>query len=79
MLIPFSVGKTIIFVAGILNLVFLLMVYFSCRCIMPIKMFNKLSKKDWFKKFYRYHCYYWWAFFISVIVHTVLAFYLYVF
>jgi hypothetical protein len=28
-------------------------------------------------KFYSYHCYFWWGFFISVIVHTVLAFYLY--
>jgi len=35
---------------------------------------NKLFKYKWFQKFYSYHCYYWYALFISVALHVILAF-----
>jgi hypothetical protein len=58
---------------GISNLIFLVLVLFSCRCFLGVKWYLVLMSKPWFKKFYRYHCWYWWGFVISVTLHTILA------
>ncbi len=66
-------GK-LVFILGIANLVFLFLVFFSCRCLIGTKTYLKLLQQLWFKKFYQYHCIYWWGFMISVALHTILAF-----
>ena len=58
---------------GVTNLVFLLLVFFSCRCVMGRAMFEWLWKNSWYQKFFSYHCYLWWGFFISVLAHTIIA------
>ena len=61
----------VIYVLGILNLVSGLLVFFSCRCLPGSKLAHGWMQKRGYQRFYRYHCYYWWIFWISVIVHAV--------
>lgn len=61
----------IIFVLGIINLVSGVMVYFSCRCLPGSGIGKRLMKYKWFQKYYKWHCYIWWVFWGSVIIHAV--------
>ncbi len=65
----------ITFALGIANLVGLLLVFFSCRCLMGTNLAQKLYQHNWYKKFYSNHCRYWWFFFLTVLLHTLFAFY----
>ena len=69
----FILAQQIIFILGLINLISLLLVFFSCRCLMGNRIAKFLMKKNWFRKFYIYHGYYWWIFFISVFFHSILA------
>jgi len=60
------------YILGLANILGLLLVLFSCRCIMNIKP-ERLSKSKLYTNFYKYHCYYWWFFIISVLLHAILA------
>jgi hypothetical protein len=60
------------YLLGYANIIGLLLVLFSCRCINGIRP-KALSKSKFYPVFYRYHCYYWWFFIISVALHAVLA------
>ncbi len=71
------VAGKILFIAGITNIFFMLLVFLSCRCMSGSKISSWLFRYSWYKKFYTKHCYLWWAFFISVLIHTILAFYLF--
>ncbi len=73
----YQLGVKILFLAGITNILFLLLTFFSCRCLMGPKITRWLAQQKWFRKFYGWHCFMWWGFFISVIIHTILAFYLF--
>jgi hypothetical protein len=66
-----------LFIAGITNIIFLLLVLFSCRCIGFWKLTSSWLGNEKYIKFYKYHCYYWYGFIISVLIHTILAFYLF--
>ena len=72
-----ELGLKLLFGLGITNILFLLMVFFSCRCIAGINFINKMWKYEWYKKYYNYHCYYWWGFMLSVLLHATLAFILF--
>ncbi|MBT4936146.1 hypothetical protein HOL21_00715 [Candidatus Woesearchaeota archaeon] len=72
-----TLGFTILFIAGITNILFLLLVFFSCRCMGGSKITQRLFSKEWYTRFYAKHCYFWYGFFISVLTHTILAFYLF--
>jgi len=67
------VSARLIFVLGIVNLVFGILVFFSCRCLGGSIIGNRLMKYAAFKRFYRYHCYIWWVLWVSVVVHAVFA------
>ncbi len=71
-LIDPNLGLRLIFILGITNIIGLLLVLLSCRCIPGIA--NKLFRYGWYKKFYIKHCYFWWLFVGSVLLHTALAF-----
>ncbi|MAG20348.1 hypothetical protein CL618_02860 [archaeon] len=60
-------GSKIVYVLGFVNIFGLLLVLFSCRCL-------GFRLKIGASKFYKYHCYYWWIFIISVLLHALLAF-----
>jgi|TARA_Y100000310_G_scaffold141404_1_gene140868 hypothetical protein len=67
----------LIFIFGIINVISIILVFFSCRCLVGAKLVKRLWQYDWYKKFYKMHCYYWWLFIISVLLHTILAFYVF--
>jgi hypothetical protein len=63
----------VIVALGIINLVTGLLVFFSCRCLPGSKIFGGLMKRPWYQKFFKLHCYIWWVFWASVIVHAIFA------
>ena len=63
-------GARLVFVLGITNIILLLLVFFSCRCVGG--RFLRPGGK-WYASFYKAHCVYWVLFFASVILHAVLA------
>lgn len=74
LLIQTSLGLKLIYIFGILNIVSIVLIYFSCRCFIQPKIFQKLVSYSWYRWFYKQHCRLWWIFFTSVIVHTIIAF-----
>ena len=68
---PDILTKTV-FILGALNIIFIVLVILTCRCMMP-KSMKRLFKYKWYKKFYHLHKYFWWFFIISVFLHAVLA------
>lgn len=61
------------YILGITNLVGLALVFFSCRCLMGPRLAKMMLKIPGYQKFYLTHCFWWYLFFISVILHVVLA------
>jgi hypothetical protein len=60
-----------IYTLGIVNLVTGLMVFFTCRCLPGARIGHSWMQNTQYKRFYKYHCYYWWAFWVSVVVHAI--------
>lgn len=70
-------GVKLVYTFGITNIVSIVLIYFSCRCLVQPKIFQKLLTYNWYRWFYKQHCWLWWIFFVSVILHTFLAFILF--
>lgn len=64
----------LVFLLGAINIVALLLVFFSCRCLAGNRFVNRMMENGWYRKFYSRHCYYWWLLFVSVVLHVILAF-----
>jgi hypothetical protein len=45
----------------------------SCRCIPGMGFGRRLMKYPAYQKFFKFHCYLWWIFWPSVIVHAIFA------
>ncbi len=69
-----ELGVKLVFLLGITNIVLLLLVFFSCRCLAGINFINRMFRHKWYRRYYYKHCWFWWFFFASVIAHTILAF-----
>jgi len=67
-------GVQIIYLLGVTNIIGILLVFFSCRCLAGRRITNRLMQHGSYRKFYKNHCYYWWIFFGSVLLHTIIAF-----
>ena len=67
------IAARVIFILGITNLVTAILVLLSCRCVPGIPIVGSLMKYSAYKRFFRHHCYYWWAFWLSVVVHAIFA------
>ena len=67
------VMSRIVFVTALINIAAILLVLLSCRCVNMWKITAGLSKPAWFKHFFRWHCYLWYVFLPSVIIHAVFA------
>ena len=63
----------LIFILGIVNLLALMLIFFSCRCIPGSRLLSKLAKYTAYNRFFKYHCYIWWILWPSVIAHALLA------
>ena len=71
-----TVVTRLIFILGITNLVTGVLVLSTCRCIPGskiTKITGNLMKYRAYQHFFKYHCYIWWAFWLSVVVHAVFA------
>lgn len=64
----------LVFLLGAINIIALLLVFFSCRCLAGNRFVNKMMERGWYRKFYSRHCCYWWLLFVSVVLHAILAF-----
>ncbi|MBS3118502.1 hypothetical protein J4417_02355 [Candidatus Woesearchaeota archaeon] len=67
----------LVFILGITNLISLVLVSLSCRCMLNHHFSKKLWASPFYQKFYSYHCWYWKIFFASVLLHAALALYTY--
>lgn len=63
----------LVIILGIINLVAGVLIFFSCRCMGLSKLGNRLMKKRWYQRFYKFHCYLWWIFWPSVFLHAILV------
>jgi hypothetical protein len=63
----------VIFVTAMINILTILLILFSCRCINTWKITSGLTKYHWFKRYFKWHCYLWYVFLPSVVIHAVLA------
>ncbi len=73
-IIPPQYAAKLVYLLGFSNVILLLLIFFSCRCLMGKTLGNYLLKYSWFKKLCALHCYLWWFFFLSVLLHTLIAF-----
>lgn len=60
------------YVTGIINVVFFIFIFLSCRCT-PVHLPKKLRDSSLYKKIYNYHCYIWWFLLISLVFHVLFA------
>lgn len=67
------VALRVLFILGIVNLVTGLLLFFSCRCLPGSRWGKGLMKHGWYQRFFKNHCYIWWVFWCSVVVHAILA------
>jgi hypothetical protein len=67
-----AIGVKLVFILGFTNILGLLLVVSSCRCILGA-FSDKLSKSKVYMAIYKYHCIYWWFFIASVLVHSIIA------
>jgi hypothetical protein len=73
-LLDIALGVKMVYVLGVTNVIGLLLVLLSCRCIPMIGSLTAgLTKSKFYQSFYKYHCYYWMFFIISVILHAIVA------
>jgi len=64
----------LIFILGIVNLVTVFLISFSCRCLPGSKLVGKaLMKNNLYRRFFTYHCYIWPVFWTSVVIHAFFA------
>ena len=63
----------LIFILGIINLLTGFLVLLTCRCLPTSRIGSKLMQYTAYNRFYRYHCYIWWIFWTSVIIHAAFA------
>ena len=71
------VAVRVVFALGIINIVSGLLVFMSCRCTpgsrLVMRLTGSLMKYEVYRRFYGLHCYIWWIFWVSVMVHAVFA------
>jgi hypothetical protein len=68
---------TLLSYSGMTNVLALILIFFSCRCLAGKRIFTYLNRFGWYKTFYRIHCVFWWIFLISILVHMGSAWYLF--
>ncbi len=67
------IAGRLIFVLGIINLVTAILVFGSCRCLPGLRIADRLIRYPSYRRFFKLHCYIWWIFWVSVVVHAFFA------
>ncbi len=63
----------LVFILGLVNLLSLLALFFSCRCMAGTGLYYKMSGFRTYTRFYRYHCYYSIILGLSITAHLGIA------
>jgi len=63
----------LIFVLGILNFILIILISLSCRCFAVSRIGSKLMSHRQYQRFFVKHCYLWYIFWLSVVIHAFLA------
>lgn len=67
------IAARIIFIFSITNVVLVILVFLSCRCMPGFKFGHSLLQNKSYLKFYKFHVYLWLILFISVLIHAIFA------
>jgi len=67
------VAAKLISILGIINLVTAVLVLPTCRCVPGLRITGNPMQYVAYRRFFKYHCYYWWVFWLSVVVHAIFA------
>ena len=73
-MINYLLIRKLVFILGLINIASFILVFSSCRCIIGLNISQKLLKYKLFQSIYKYHKIFWLIFFISIILHSILAF-----
>lgn len=72
-----AVALRVVFALGILNVVSGLLVFLTCRCTPGARIVTRITgnlmEYSFYRRVFGYHCYIWWVFWVSVMVHAVFA------
>lgn len=63
----------LIFVLGIINFILIVLIFLSCRCVSVSRIGSKLMAHQQYQRFFRKHCYLWYIFWLSVVIHAFFA------
>lgn len=72
-LFPAIIYARVVFITAMINLITLSLILLSCRCVGMWGLTSKITKHSWYKRFFKWHCYVWYVFLPSVIIHAVFA------
>ena len=72
-MIPADVMLKIVFITALINLLSVFLILTTCRCMNMWKITSGLNKMAWFKRYFRWHCYIWYIFVPSLIIHAYFA------
>jgi hypothetical protein len=64
---------TIVLITAIINLICVILLFFTCRFIPGLNLTNPLMRMNWYKPVYKYHSYIWWLLAPSVLIHAVIT------
>jgi hypothetical protein len=67
------VEARIIFITAMINIITILMILLSCRCINTWKITKWINKYAWFKRYFKWHCYIWYILLPSLLIHIIFA------
>lgn len=68
-----ELAARLVFILGIVNLVTGLVIFLSCRCVPGMRFTGQLMKHASYARFFKIHCYLWWIFWPSVVIHAIIA------
>ena len=69
-----QVAIRIIYFLGFLNVITGLLIFFSCRCLPGSRIGKNWMHHKFYQRFFKTHCYIWWVFWISVMIHATMVF-----
>ena len=66
-------GTKLVFVLGLTNVTALFLILSTCRCVPGVWRLTRLMNFPWYRRFFTFHCYFWYALGISVGAHAYVA------
>lgn len=63
----------LVFILGITNLLIVLSIFVSCRCILGSAAGARLMKMGWYAGLCRHHCHLWYLLGVSITLHIIVA------